>query len=979
MNERSFSLSILNGSLDDAATLPFLDDLVEAGYGGVCFHPRDGMIAPYDSRYYWERLDALVGAARARGLAVWHYDEFPYPTGMGGGTFLEDNPHTWAHNLKFEPIATQPLAHSGEPGLIDIGAGRVLGVVRYRLKDDKIVEMREVSRDCGGYFDSWVWGHWHNLHYTATLLVHEEHHERAAAARWTRVYRPDVAVGEDERMLAIKVVPTRGHKGLSGHPDLTLPEVTDAFLEQIYCPLAEISQRHGLQQTPVFQDEVNFGSQHPWSREIAARLPQNGEHSALLLAKAHLRQSSDWENCRFQYRDACALALEENWFARVAAYCHENDLQMTGHLAGEESILGHAALLGDAFKALRHFDIPGYDFISSHFFDEKNRGQATGIKLAQSVAWAENRALQMAEVFAANGFQSTLNQQRGTLAWLALHGFTRTFDHSTYQSSLSVRKYDAPPVSNRFNPLHIGRADLWDWQNKFCDLLEEYHFAPDTLILFPFDALTRYNMEEREVWREPVERLENWFFEICGASLDCIFVPSYRLREVEINENGFVFNDHQFARFLVPPIESLHETTHRELQRFLENPSFSSAAAQITVFGDNASTLASLPSRPLENSRPWTAARPFLQSVRRNGSGDELQVLLNPHDEPLRVRCAHFPGAPVGVAGVASSPLEFDGENWTIEMAPRETQIFRATTAATSPKHWQTLQPIQARWRCRATNFLSLREGTLSLKGSQTRDFVPAPVSSLWQLPELSAHTFASQGFGLPYSLAPLAKPLAIEAVFSVDLQTDIAELSVVWDAESLPLDARIYWDDALLPATSGDFFERGNTVFPVPASELFAGAHQLKLCGQVATGAQGILEFPILAGQFSVRGDAAVLGAPLTDWQALPQFAAWKSLGVPEGFGPVEVELRFDVPDVAGAQWELHWPSLPGVAVVRANDGEAKRCSFEPRVLALPEVKSGDNLLQIEIYGSWNNIFSVLNRTENGWNGWPTLHRSES
>ena len=506
MKARSFSFAILNGSLDDAAMLPFLDDLVEAGYEGVCFHPRDGMLAPYASRYFWERLDIWVGAARARDLAVWFYDEFPFPSGMGGGTFLEDNPQKRARELKFETISPQILPHSGEPGLIDIGAGQVLGVVRYRLKHDEIVEMREISDDCGGFFDTWIWGNWHNRFYTGTLLIHEEQHERAGAARWTRVYRPDVPLQDDERILAVKIAATPGQKGLGGHPDLTLPEVTDAFLEKIYRPLAEVSRRHGLEKAPVFQDEVHFGSLHPWNHEIAARLTANGEHPALLLARAHLRQSSDWESCRFQYRSACAQALEENWFARVAVYCHQSNLQMTGHLAGEESILGHAALLGNAFKSLRHFDIPGYDFISSHFFDENNRGQATGIKLVQSIAWGENRETAMAEIFGCNGFQSTLNQQRGILAWLALHDFTRTFDHSTYQSSLSVRKYDAPPVSNRFNPLQIGRPDLWNWQNQFCDLLEEYKFAPDTLILFPFDALTRYCPDETEVWREPVKR-----------------------------------------------------------------------------------------------------------------------------------------------------------------------------------------------------------------------------------------------------------------------------------------------------------------------------------------------------------------------------------------------------------------------------------------------------------------------------------------
>ena len=977
MKSRAFSFTILNGSLNDAAMLPFLNDLIAAGYRGVCFHPRDGMTAPYASRYYWERLDALVGAARARALAVWFYDEFPFPSGMGGGTFLEDNPWTWAHTLKFEAVSTQTLPHSDEPGLIDLGAGRVLGVVRYRLSGGEISEMREISEDCGGYFDTWVWGNWHNRFYTGTLFVHEEPHERAGAARWTRVYRPDAPLDEDERILAIKIARVPGQKGLSGHPDLTLPEVTDAFLDEIYRPLIEISRRHRLGKTPVFQDEVNFGSLHPWSREIAACLDNGDEHPALTLAKAQLRQTPDWENCRFKYRTACAQAIEENWFARVAAYCHRNGLQMTGHLAGEESIVGHAALLGDAFKSLRHFDIPGYDFISSHFFDEKNRGQATGIKLAQSIAWGENRPLAMAEVFACTGFQSTLNQQRGILAWLALHDFTRTFDHSTYESALSVRKYDAPPVSNRFNPLHIGRPDLWSWHNWFCDLLEEYRFAPHTLILFPFDALTRYCLDEIEIWREPVERLENWFFEICGTSLDCIFVPTYRLTEVEITDAGFRYNDHEFQRFLVPPIESLHDTTYQGLKPFLSHPNFSSAAETITIFGEDVSISALLPVRAeAKYQSEWTASRPLLQSVRCNAAGEQVQILLNPHDEPLEVRSPNWPGEPLDAA---TNQPQYDGEFWGLQLAARETRIFRVT-APTAENVWrqeQLLFPTEARWRCIAANYLSLRTGTLTLQNHEARAFVPAPVSSIWELPELPQNNFTSEGFAPAYRIAPLPVPLEIEAVFAATLQEKLTELAIVWDAESLPLNSQVYWDDVLLTATTGDIFDRGNTIFPVPQSGLVAGEHRLQLKGKVTTGAQGILEFPILTGQFAVYGEPPALYGPQTQWQALPENASWKELGVPEGYGPVEVELTFDVSDDSGPSWELHWPSFAGLAIIRVNDGEPVHCSFEPRALRLCNLRSGVNRLQIQVYGSWNNIFSVLNRLDNGWRGKPSLSRA--
>ena len=77
-NPRVFALAMLNGSMDDAEWIPFLDGLKKSGYEGICLHPRDGLRIPYHSRKFWERYERILSLAQARGFTIWFYDEFPF-------------------------------------------------------------------------------------------------------------------------------------------------------------------------------------------------------------------------------------------------------------------------------------------------------------------------------------------------------------------------------------------------------------------------------------------------------------------------------------------------------------------------------------------------------------------------------------------------------------------------------------------------------------------------------------------------------------------------------------------------------------------------------------------------------------------------------------------------------------------------------------------------------------------------------------
>ena len=969
---RAFALAMLNSSLDDAETIPYLDAIVAQGYTGVCPHPRDGFRVPYLSRAYWNGLDRFVSAARERNLAVWFYDEFPFPSGMAGGIVIDEMPEGCVRALRFEAIETE----LNSDGLIVLGNGKLVALLR--INGDEVTDVKE---DSGPHLDTWVWGEWHNRYYTGTINVHEELHERGCADRMVRAYLPASPLTKDERLVAVWAEVAKGRRGQIGMPDVSRPEVTKLFLELTYQPYAELARKHGLEQVPMFQDEVTFGTAWPWNKYIERRLRQTwGEHFARNLAALD-ENREDWESARADYRAACRDQIEEGWFKQVQDLCAANNLRATGHLPGEESILGHCQFMGDAFKMLRRFDIPGYDIISSTLPDGINRGQATGAKIVQSVAWQQSKST-MVEAFGANGFHLDNQKSRSVLAWLACHDLWRIFDHSAYISANGPRKYDAPPLSTRFNPMSVGREDLWNWHSWLCDLFEEYKFAPRTLVLFPVESLARYTLGEEEQWKAEGSLLETWFHTLCAASLDCVFLPADKLHEVQMEDESYLWNNCWFETFLVPPVVSMHEKTLAQLESLLTRNNFHWSVQSTVEFdrtplktfgtrdGETQIEARNLHScsetELLKQGARWfdkmlprdankiASSECTVQTVRRNDKGETLRVVINPHDRAIEVECETAPGEVLVAPGEVARRIETN----KFELAPREILVLLENNHKVETNKTQTeeVQCSNARVILVGDNALSLVEGTTHLEGESTRAFRPEPVSSLWELDVTQALSDAV--YAAPYSRDAFPQPKRFRVEFAVELEQAVETLSLVLDSDSMPPGARVMWNKTELAPQTRAVFDTLNSVFQIPVSQ--AGTHCLEIEAEVEVASHGVLERPILVGRFLVRnGKLRAMKQDAQSWNG----ESFDELGSPEGFGPVEYRWTFEVEK---GNYVLELPQAIGVAEVWANDLFIGRSNWQPRRLAIGEV-AGKVEIRARLHGSWNNLFSRLNRIENG------------
>ncbi|WP_427896128.1 hypothetical protein ACQHIV_19550 [Kribbella sp. GL6] len=970
------AMMMLNGRLDDDVIVPYLDALPASGYGGVCLHPRDGLAVPYGSDQFWQGIERIVGHARDRGLDVWFYDEFSFPSGADGGRIVARYAGARARQLSFRRIDP---ARVDALGNIELGADDLLALLRIRGDD-----VQDVTGRCGTHRNHWVAAEMFETDYLCTINVRQVPHERAVSTATVFVYQPETPLRADEELLAVSVVPVPARHGEAGLPDVSLPEVTDRFLGEVYARYGRYARDLGTRAVPIFQDEVAYQCDHPWNELIENELRDLwGPDWRCRLRGLHEPVGPGWEADRYEYWRVCAGLLERNWFGRVARYCRANGLRTTGHLPGEESFLGHWRLLGDAFRTLSHFDLPGYDVINPPTVDDVHRSQAKGIKLVQSARWLTGRGPMIAEVFGATGFQHDAQQARTILAWLGLHDILQPIDHSTWTSAASLRKYDAPPVNTRFNPLDVGRADLFEWHDWFRGLMREYSFDPEVLVLLPQESFARYRLAERERWAGEVSLLETFFHYLEAASVDVVMIPSEQLADLEAGPQGLTLAGHTFSRLVVPPVASLHESTYAELERLAPTGTvlwtIPSNANETQVFGAG-TVVRALPLKGvpcteddlLRDRADWFHTRlPFrteladtnrtlIKSVRRAPDGSRLLILVNPHEEPLPVHFAEHPGRLLPQPRTGELSVVPTDNTWQLSLPPRAVAAIalQPTHQPTSPlMHSAPAGP--ATYRVLGENCLRIERGTVELSGYGSRDFEPGPVSLLWAIDA----DYRDEGvLNLPpHSAAPMDARLAAEFMVAVGEQLD--GLRVVLDQESAPYGARVSWDGAGLAPRREAVFDPDNTTYVLPVEGLAPGTHVLRVDAEVRRGDDGLLEAPILVGSFRV--DDGRLGrlpdGPLA-WEA---GTSWPDLGMPHGFGPVEYTFRFDVP-VAGTG-RIVLPECVGVAEVALDGVPVGRRGWEPRDLEVDHLSAGEHDVRVVLHGSWNNVFSRLNTVTNG------------
>jgi hypothetical protein len=323
-------------------------EIAEGGNTGFVWESRPH--PDYLGPRWWADLRVAVDEARRRGLEVWIFDEWMYPSGIAGGRVVAQDPsftrhiladhaltvsgpvpeRDWGLPAPLEPleevvsVSAFPVEPRGDDGTIDLaGKAAVQDLTRVRW-----------AVPSGGWRICWT---------TA----------RPEAPR--EGWRMDTMV------------------------DVLNPKVSETFLrlthEETY---KRFAADFGRTIKGFFSDETGFrnidsydslpgkpGMPMPWSPVFLGYFEKaKGYDPRPWLASLWYDLGRRGRAVRFDLMDTFASALAESYFKPQQDWCRAHGVRLIGHLVednGADHNLGYGP--GHWFRAMRYFDMPGIDVV----------------------------------------------------------------------------------------------------------------------------------------------------------------------------------------------------------------------------------------------------------------------------------------------------------------------------------------------------------------------------------------------------------------------------------------------------------------------------------------------------------------------------------------------------------------------------------------------------------------------------------------
>lgn len=219
----------------------------------------------------------------------------------------------------------------------------------------------------------------------------------------------------------------------------------------------------------VFTDEMRVGGRVgsdaiPWTE----RLPDEFEaqkgypiEQSLPLLFSGAPEEPRTEQARCDFWDVWSRLFEEAYFKQTADWCEANGLLFTGHMGGEDELLGeHWGGFGHFFRVMRPIHVPAVDAIWRQIFPGGPPSDFP--KLAGSAAHHAGKRYTLTESFAVYGWGLTPAQMK----WITDQQFVRGIN--LMQPMMVCLKEDEYGLANTASDL--GPANpLWQHFNFWAD------------------------------------------------------------------------------------------------------------------------------------------------------------------------------------------------------------------------------------------------------------------------------------------------------------------------------------------------------------------------------------------------------------------------------------------------------------------------------------------------------------------------------
>lgn len=534
-----------SGELNCEELLRQIPIFKEMGMGGFFMHARSGLKTEYLGEKWFNLINACADAGEKEGLEGWIYDEDRWPSGSAGGMATEEEEFRMK-SIRLSVHNIGDFLSFPSKNVVAIFVAELDGL---RLKNYRPIE--EVPKIPLSDSEKILIFHWetmagHSFYNGNTYL---DTLSRAATDEFLRITHEKYVEKCGSRLgKAIKGVFTdEPHRGM------------------LMCRNNEAAEGDNAEWTVPYTDQLFQEFKSKWGYDLRTKLPE----LFYLPIEGYISEVK-WHFC-----EVIQQMFLKNWAEPIHQWCQKHQLQLTGHILHEDSLVGQAVPCGSAMRYYEYLDIPGVDILGN-----QNKAYWV-IKQVQSAARQFGKKWILSELYGCTGWQFTFQDHKRIGHWQAVLGVNQRCHHMAWSTMAGEAKRDYPASIFFQSAWYQEYKELEDYFSRLHVVLQQGEPVCDVLVLNPIESIGAQCHPGWAQWleakstrlQEKQNRYEELFHWMMASGIDFDYGEEEhvaRFSEISIENKIplFKLGKGRYHTIVLSELETIRQTTLDKLEAF---------------------------------------------------------------------------------------------------------------------------------------------------------------------------------------------------------------------------------------------------------------------------------------------------------------------------------------------------------------------------------------------------------------------------
>lgn len=561
-----------NGDMEEEQIERQVAEMAEKGIGGFFPCARQGLTIPYLSDAWFAKIEMAVQAAERHGLAVWLYDEYPYPSGIAGGEVILEHPDAKHRTLEHRCIA----AENGQEIDVELPWGRTVSAAAVPIDPDTGARRWDRQTDvssCIGNMQA------DPIFQKTGLTAYNS--KRFFTYRTVKKLRWKAPAGRWEIHVFMEVE-VQDYKYYGTFVDFGHAEAMRTFIKLTHERYKQAVGRYfGSTIKGMFTDETGYLGRIPWSSRLPERFTARTGRE--LKDRLHALVDAGYEEAartRYELFQAANDVLRESYHKQCRDWCEANGLQYVAEVPAVRmttQLYSHVVGSDSAHEKLGRSLEWAIDKYYANF--------RSNPKMASSLARQFGHERVLCECFHSVGWSMTLQDAKWMIDRMAAMGINFFNFHAFFYTLDGLAKHDAPPSQFWQNPYWSHFRELGDYVGRISYLMSAGSAVRDIALLDPTTSLWTHlgnpiyatvkgfnyvGCEDSEKSR--LERLKaDWSRigkELLLAQRDYDHLDAELLERIEVQDGKLVIGSARYSILVVPPISNLEAAAWSAIKEF---------------------------------------------------------------------------------------------------------------------------------------------------------------------------------------------------------------------------------------------------------------------------------------------------------------------------------------------------------------------------------------------------------------------------